>query len=68
VVGRLQYHRGHQRGEELRQGLWRKVPFSAEIFDDKRDKLMANDNGWQFGYDIRGRPIRRPREDAQVDA
>ena len=28
-----------------KEGLWRKVPFSAEIFDDKRDKLMANDNG-----------------------
>ena len=28
-----------------KEGLWRKVPFHAEIFDDKRDKLMANDNG-----------------------
>ena len=28
-----------------KEGLWRKVPFSAEIFDEKRDKLMANDNG-----------------------
>lgn len=28
-----------------KEGLWRQVPFSAEIFDDKRDKLMANDNG-----------------------
>jgi len=45
-----------------KEGLWRKVPFHAEIFDDKRDKLMANDNGWQFGYDLRGRPIRRPKE------
>ena len=28
-----------------KEGLWRKVPFSAEIFDNKRDKLMANDSG-----------------------
>ena len=28
-----------------KEGLWRKVPFSAEFFDDKRDKLMAKDDG-----------------------
>ncbi|XP_063678318.1 uncharacterized protein LOC134814191 [Bolinopsis microptera] len=50
-----------------KEGLWRKVPFSAEIFDNKRDKLMANDSGWQFGYDIRGRPIRRRMAEAQVE-
>ena len=28
-----------------KHGLWRKVPFSAEIFDDKKEMVMNNDNG-----------------------
>lgn len=37
-------------------GLWRKVPFSNEIFDRERDTMMVDDNGFDFGYTRRGRP------------
>ena len=34
-----------------KNGLWRKVPFSAEIFDDEKEMVMGDDHG-MFHFDL----------------